>query len=268
MRTARITRITGVLILAACGLLAIPGCDKEAQKAAPPPPNVTVSMPIEREVLDFDEYTGKLMAIEEVEVPARVKGYLNSVGFKDGDEVKKDQVLFQIDPRPFDAQVKIAEGMVAQLKARRVKADADVKRYQDLVPKGAATQQDLDKAIGELGEAMAGIGSAEAEVERAKLDQIYAKVTAPIDGMISRANLTVGNLVGATEGGDQLLTTIVKMDPIHVYFDIDQRAMQGYRREAMKRRGGGPEPRDGAGIEHPHPVRAGERGRLPARGHP
>ena len=238
----RTLRITGVLILAGCGLLASPGCDKETQKAAPPPPTVTVSLPIEREVLDYDEYTGRFKAVEEVEVHARVKGYLQSIGFKDGDEVKKDQVLFQIDPRPFDAQVKIAEGMVAQLKARAVKADADVKRYQDLVPKGAATQQDLDKAIGELGEAKAGIGSAEAEVERAKLDQLYAKVAAPIDGMTSRANLTVGNLVGATAVGD-LLTTIVKLHPIHVYFDVDQRAMQAYRREAMKRRGNAPEPK-------------------------
>jgi RND family efflux transporter MFP subunit len=232
----------GVLALAACGLMATSGCDKAVAKSAPPPPAVTVAAPVVREVLDYDEYTGRFKAMEEVEVRARVKGYLQSVGFKDGDEVKKDQVLFQIDPRPFDAQVKIAEGMVAQLKAREVKADADVKRYQDLVPKGAATQQDLDKAIGELGEAKAGIGSAEAEVERAKLDQIYARVTAPIDGMTSKANLTVGNLVGGTAVGD-LLTTIVKVDPIHVYFDVDQRAMQAYRRDAMKRRGNAPEPK-------------------------
>jgi RND family efflux transporter MFP subunit len=238
----KIMRITGVL-LATLGMLAIPGCNKQAQKAAPAPPAVTVSPPIVREVLDYDDYTGRLQAMEEVEVRARVKGYLDTIGFKDGDEIKKGQVLFQIDPRPFDAQVKAAEGQVDQLKARRVKADADVKRFQDLVPKGAASQQDLDKAIGELGEAQAGIRSAEAEVERAKLEQTYAKVTAPIDGMVSRANLTAGNLVGAAGSGEQLLTTIVRLDPIYVYFDVDQRAAQEYRKRALERRAGGPDPK-------------------------
>src|SRR6185503_6217649 len=96
----RTTRLTGVLMLAACGFLAPSGCNKETAKATPAPPAVTVSSPIVREVLDYDEYTGRLTAVEEVEVRARVKGYLNSVGFKDGDDVKKDQLLFQIDPRP------------------------------------------------------------------------------------------------------------------------------------------------------------------------
>src|SRR5687768_14773162 len=119
------TLITTVVpALAALGLLATSGCDKAVAKSAPPPPAVTVAAPVVREVLDYDEYTGKLMAVEEVEVRARVKGYLDSVGFKDGDEVKKGHTLFQIDPRPFDAQVKVAEGMVDQLKARSVKADA------------------------------------------------------------------------------------------------------------------------------------------------
>jgi RND family efflux transporter MFP subunit len=220
------------------------GCKKQtAQAAPPPPPTVTFAQPIVREVIDYDEYTGRMTAVEEVEVRARVKGYLQSIGFKDGDDVKKDQVLFQIDPRPFEATYKTALGQVDQLKARRIKNDADVKRYQDLVPKGAASQQDLDRAIGELGETVAGIGSAEAEVERARLDLEYAKVTAPIDGMISRAQLTVGNLIGAASGGEQLLTTIVRLNPIYVYFDVDQRAAQGYRKAAVESRGAAAPPK-------------------------
>lgn len=239
----RITTYVGLPVLL-LQLVVASGCDDEAaSKPAPPPPAVTVSAPILKEVLDFDEYTGRLVAIEEVEVRARVKGYLDSIGFKDGDEVQKGQLLFQIDPRPFEATVKSAQGQVDQLKARRVKATADVARYRDLVPKGAATQQDLDKAIGELGEAEAAIGSAEADVERAKLDMEYAKVTAPIDGLASRALLTVGNLIGAVGSGEQLLTTIVRMDPMYVYFNVDQRAAQAYRAEAVKRRAGGPEPK-------------------------
>lgn len=235
---------TGVLILLPCSLLAVWGCEKKAVSSpAPAPPTVTVARPMVRQVMDYDEYTGRFQAIEAVDVRARVKGYLVSIGFNAGDEVKKGQMLFQIDPRPFEAAVKTAEGQLDVVKAQRVKADADVKRYKDLVPKGAATAQDLDKAIGELGEAEAGIRAAEAELERARLDLDYAKVTAPIDGMASRPLLTVGNLIGAVGTGEQLLTTILSVDPIHIYFDVDQRAAQQYRQRALQRRVGGTEPK-------------------------
>lgn len=230
-------RSIGVAILICCGLLAVAGCRKETAKAAPPPPAVTVAQPIVREVLDYDEFTGKLAAVEEVEVHARVRGYLTAIGFKDGDEVKQGQMLFQIDPRPFEAQVKADQGMVDQYKARRVTADADVKRYKDLVPQGAAKQQDLDKAIGQLAEAEAGIHSAEADLDKGKLDLEFSKVTAPIDGLASRANITVGNLIGGAGTATEVLTTIVRMDPIYVYFDVDQRAAQQYRKAANEQRG-------------------------------
>jgi membrane fusion protein, multidrug efflux system len=232
-----------VVILLCGGLLTVSGCGKSAApKAEAPPPAVTVAQPVVRPVQDYDEYTGQLMASEAVDVRARVKGYLTTVGFKDGDEVKKGQVLFQIDPRPFEAAVKSAQGQLDVVKARRVKADADVKRYRDLVPKGAATQQDLDKAVGELGEAEAGIRAAEAELERAQLDLQYSHVAAPVNGLASRALLTEGNLVGAG-GAEQLLTTIMDVDPVQVYFDVDQRAIQQYRKRAMAQRAGGPEPK-------------------------
>ena len=229
----------GTLVLLLCVALAGGGCDGGKTQAAPAaPPAVTVARPVMREVIDFDNYTGKLAAVEDVEVRSRVKGFLSSIGFKDGDEVKKGQVLFEIDPRPFDTAVKSAQGQLDQIKARQARATADVNRYKDLVPKGAATQQDLDKAIAELGEADAGISSAQAELDRAKLDQTYAKVEAPIDGEVSRTMLSVGNLVGASASGEQLLTTIVRTDPIYVYFDVNQRAAQQYRANAVKRLGG------------------------------
>src|SRR5262249_3392240 len=105
------------------------------------------------------------------------------------------------------------------------------------------TQQDLDKAIAELGESEAGIRAAEAEVEQAKLDLTYSRLTAPIDGVTSRSFLTVGNLIGAAGSGEQLMTTIVSVDPIYIYFDVDQRAAQEYRKQAIKRRAGAPEPK-------------------------
>ena len=238
-------QFTDIPVALACGLTlaamllvtAASGCAKDdAQAAPPPPPNVTVAKPVVREVVDFNEYTGRLTAVEEVELRSRVKGYLDSIGFKDGDEVKKGQVLFQIDPRPFDAAVKVAEGQLGQIKARRARAESDVARYKELVPKGAATQQDLDRAIADLGEATAGIGAAEAEVDQAKLDQVYARVAAPIDGMASRAMLRVGNLVGASATGEQLLTTIVRLDPIQIDFSVDQRAAQVYRQASLDSR--------------------------------
>jgi RND family efflux transporter MFP subunit len=233
---------TATVLIGLCGALALWGCEKAAPTAAPAPPKVTVAQPVLREVVDVDEYTGRLGAVDEVEVRAKVRGYLDSIEFKDGDEVEKGKVLFQIDPRPFDATLKAAEGQLDVVKARRVTAQADVTRYKDLVPKGAATAQDLDRAIGQLGEAEAAIRVAEAQIEQARLDLIYAKITAPVSGVISRSQLSVGNLVGAG-GGEELLTTIVSVDPIQVYFDVDQRALLRYRQEAIKRRAGGPEPK-------------------------
>lgn len=240
---------SSVSVLALLGMLGLWGCNREAPKAAAPPPAVTVAKPIAREVVDYNEYTGRLKAAEEVEVRARVKGYLESIGFKDGDEVTKDgdvvtkpHLLFQIDPKPFKATLDAAKGALEQVKARRITADADVRRYKELVPKGAAPAQDLDRAIGQLAEAEAGIQTATAQVEQAQLDLDYATITAPIDGLASRANYTVGNLIGAG-GGDQVLTTIMKVDPIHVYFDVDQRSIQEYRNRALKQRAGATEPK-------------------------
>ena len=128
-------KIIGAVAVAMGGVFLAAGCKQEVAKAAPTPPAVTVAVPIEREVRDYDEYTGKLKEVDRLEVRARVRGYLKSVGFKDGDLVTKDQMLFQIDPAPFEAQVKIAKGQLNQVKARKTKAEADVNRYKDLVPK-------------------------------------------------------------------------------------------------------------------------------------
>lgn len=220
--------IIPAMLLSLAGLGSFTGCKKEQAKAPPPPAAVTIAQPVVREVVDYGDYTGRLEAVDEVDIKARVRGYLDKVEFKDGERVTKDQVLFIIDQRPFLQTLEMAEGQLGVVKARKVKAEADVKRYRELVPKGAATAQDLDKAIGELGEADAGIRAATAEVDRAKLDLIYSKVIAPFDGLASKANLSIGNLIGGT-GTDEVLTTIVKIDPIHVYFDVDERAAQSYR---------------------------------------
>ncbi|TMA61131.1 MAG: efflux RND transporter periplasmic adaptor subunit, partial [Deltaproteobacteria bacterium] len=145
--------------------LALLGCKHEPPAvAAVPPPVVTVSQPIEREVTDYNEYTGRTAAVEAVEVRARVSGYLVKVNFREGSVVKKGDLLFQIDPRPFQAVFDEAKGQVAQLEARLARAEADVARDERLLPKGAASQKDLDTAIADRGEARAGIQSARAAV--------------------------------------------------------------------------------------------------------
>ena len=125
-----------------------------------PPLVVTISQPIERQVIDHDEYTGRTTAVEEVEIRTRVSGYLVKVNFTEGAEVPKGELLFQIDPRPFQATLDAAKGQVAQWEAKRARAEADVARNQRLLPKGAASQKDLDNSTADLGEARAAIQSA------------------------------------------------------------------------------------------------------------
>jgi RND family efflux transporter MFP subunit len=228
----------GALALAAWALgLA---CTRAPEAAVEPkPPEVTISQVVEKPVIDYAEFTGRMAAMANVEVRARVRGYLNAVLFTDGEEVKAGTPLFEIDPRTFEAELKNAEGQKAQWLAKKDKARADVTRYESLVPTGAASAQDLDKARAELGEAVAAISSADAAIERAKLDLEFSKVTAPIDGQVGRALVTKGNLIQSGPGDDELLTTIVSLDPIYVYFDVDERTLLQFRerKRAARREG-------------------------------
>ncbi len=228
----RATALGGLMLAALCG--AEWGCRSDSQAAppAPTPPEVTLSQVVERTVVDHEEFTGRTEAVHFVEVRSRVRGYLNAIHFKEGDEVQAGALLFEIDPRTFQAEVKNAEGQKAQWSAKRDKAQADVTRYEKLVPSGAASAQDLDKARAELGEALAAIQSAEAMVERAQLDLEFSRITAPIDGQVGQALITVGNLVPSDSGGsDGVLTTIVSMDPMYVYFTVNERSLLRIREQ-------------------------------------
>jgi RND family efflux transporter MFP subunit len=203
--------------------LALGGCKREPPAlAATPPPIVMVSQPVEREITDYYEYTARTAAVEAVEVRARVSGYLVKVNFRDGLMVKKGDLLFQIDPRPFQAVLDEAKGQVAQWEAKLARAEADVTRDERLLPKGAASQKDLDQAVADQGEARAAIQSARGAVDRAALDLEFTRVTAPISGRISRHLIDEGNLVTADT---TLLTAIVSTDPMYAYFDVDERTV-------------------------------------------
>lgn len=214
-----------VLVIVFAGVPLI-GCKRESPAlAAPPPPIVMVSPPVEREITNYYEYTGRTAAVDAVDVRARVSGYLIKVNFREGYLVKKGDLLFQIDPRPFQAVLDEAKGQVAQWEAKLARAEADVERYERLAPRGAASQKDLDTAIADRGEARAAIQSARGAVDRAALDLEFTRVMAPISGRIGRYLITEGNLVDSST----LLTTLVSIDPIYVYFDADEGTVQHVR---------------------------------------
>lgn len=210
------------------------GCKSQPPAvAALPPPVVTVSQPVQQEILDYDEYTGRTAPVEQVEIRARVSGYLVKVNFQEGSEVKKGDLLLQIDTRPVAAELAATKGQVAQWEAKLARAEADVARLERLLPKGAASQKDLDSAIADRGEARAAIQSARAAVDKALLSLDFSQIIAPISGRVSRALVTAGNLITADS---TLLTTIVSLDPIYAYFDVDERSMLNYQQMSREKK--------------------------------
>ncbi len=226
-RTAQISMRTSTRRLATSVLvaLALAGCGGKPQVAELPPPEVGVARVVERDVVDFFETTGRTQAVESVELRARVAGYLVKIAFKDGDEVQPGDLLFEIDPRPYQADLLRAEGELARWEALKRKAEADLARNQRLLPTGAASQKELDSAIASKGTADAEITSARGNLDKAKLNLEFSRVTAPVRGRVSKANVTVGNLIEAST----LLTTVVSLEPMWMYFDIDERTVLQYR---------------------------------------
>lgn len=219
-----------VVLLSGVSLLGS-GCNRAAAKPAPAePPKVTVSRPTVRDVIDEDEYGGWLRAAKTVEVRARVRGHIDKIHFQDGDFVEKDQLLFELDPRPFQVQIDETVAAANALKAQQLAAEKDLARNRELARKGAVTQQELEKSEADALSFAARYAASLQQSERYKLDLEYARVTAPIAGRIGRAMLTEGNLVNAG-GSDPLLTTIVSVDPIFAYFTVDERSLQRYLRE-------------------------------------
>ncbi len=227
-RTIVPARVFGSLVPALATILSLglAGCGGKPQVAQLPPPEVAVAHPIARDVGDFFETTGRTVAVDAVDIRARVSGYLVKVNFKDGDEVEPGTVIFEIDPRPFEAQKQQAEGDLARWEAQKKKAEADLARNQRLLPTGAASQKDFDAAVAAKGTADAEIMSAHGRLDQANLNLEFSKVTAPVRGRLSKANVTIGNLVEAST----VLTTLVSLEPMYMYFDIDERTVLQYRK--------------------------------------
>jgi RND family efflux transporter MFP subunit len=217
---------SSVLILGFC--LGLSGCARapsEAPAAAPIP--VTVGYPVERYVTDYADFTARIAAVDSVEVRAHVWGYLDKVNFKEGALVKKGDVLFELDPRPYQALLNQAKAKVAQDKAQLSFDEAEYQRNLNLVRTDAVSRSDLDKSAAARGVDMANVAADKAVVASRELDLEYTKVTAPVSGRVSRYVVTVGNLIqSGDQNGGTLLTTIVSVDPMYAYFDVDERTVQ------------------------------------------
>jgi len=217
------------LLLAACG---------SAPPVAPvPAPEVSISRPLTEPVEDALEWTGRTAAVEEVEVRARVSGYIEKVHFVEGTMVRAGDLLFEIDPREYRAAVLRSEGEVARLRALLARAEAEVARTQRLRPAGAASEREVETAIAQKGAAEGELKAALAQLEQARLDLEFTRVTAAIAGRASRAEITAGNLVVVGPQGGPLLTTIVRQDPMYVYFDVDERSLLQFRQARLGQRG-------------------------------
>jgi multidrug efflux system membrane fusion protein len=215
-------RLSGPLIV----LLAVSlsGCgDKPPQPAAAAAPPVTVAQPAKRTVTDWDEFTGRFEAIEEVQVKARVGGFVTNVEFKDGDMVHTGDLLYIIDPRPFEAVSTQADGQLADARAKTELAKRELDRGLNLVATSAVSEQVVDQRRQALQAAHAAETIAEGALKAAQLNVEFTHVMAPITGRVSRHLVSIGNLVsGSDNGGATLLTSIVSLDPIYIYFDVDE----------------------------------------------
>jgi RND family efflux transporter MFP subunit len=202
----------------------------------PAPPAVTVSTPLQKEITEWDEFTGQFAAVDYVEVRARVSGYLTEIHFQDGQMVKQGDLLFVIDPRPYEATLAVAQAQLAQGNAQVDLAQRQLERSADLKNKGFEAVSSYDQRVSDLKVAAAAVESAKATIRSAQLNVEFTRITAAVSGRISNHLVSIGNLVSGGEGGagTTLLTTIVSLDPIYFNFDMSEGDYLAYQRATEK----------------------------------
>ena len=253
MRETAVTRLgmVGTAGVTACAVLLLGGCGKSGGgQSPPPPPQVTVAQVLQKNVKEWDEFTGRLQAVETVEIRPRVSGYIDKVAFTEGSQVKRGDLLFIIDPRPYKAEYDRAASDVKRYKTALELARIELVRVQRLKDSGAVSEEELDERKSTVAQGDANVAGAEAALETASLNLNFTRVTSPIDGRVSRAEVTRGNLVTGGINGGTLLSSVVSMDPIYLYFDGDEQTYLKYTQ--MARTGERPSSRNA-----PNPVQVG-----------
>jgi multidrug efflux system membrane fusion protein len=228
-------------ILLTLFFLLLSGCDKPqnasaapVQPPSPPPAKVKIAQSLSQKITEWDEFTGRIEAVNTVEVRPRVSGYLEKVNFNAGATVKKGDLLFVIDSKPFKAQLSYATAELEQAKSKQELAKNELARAENLLKAKAISIEEYDARNKGLRGAVAAVDSAIAQVASAKLNLEFTEVRSPINGRISRELITAGNLVNGSGGDATKLATIVSTNPVYVTVDVDERAILNYRREAQK----------------------------------
>jgi RND family efflux transporter MFP subunit len=232
---ARQRSIAALLVLG--GLLLVAGCTQEAPGHQPqaegpppmPPPEVLVDFPVTGDVVDYEDFTGRTVGTRIIDIRARVTGYVQKINFREleGRDVERGFVLYEIDPRPYQAEVARAKANLLQASAKAKRLDLDFRRAQQLVESKAMTYEGYDLIAGDRAQAQAAVAIEQANLDLAQLNLSFCKVVAPISGRIGRTMVDAGNVVKADETS---LTSIVQIDPLHVYFEVDERSLLRIRR--------------------------------------
>src|SRR6266446_522290 len=231
MSTTRFDTCREPLMVVALSLW-LASCNNQQPVApGPPAPEVTVSKPEQKEVVNWNEFTGRTAAVKLVKVTPRVSGYIVNIPFKEGDIVHKGDLLFQIDPRPYQDAYDQAVGQLQQAQANQQLQDATFERQQRLRETGVIAKEDYDTALSNKNQAAAQVVSAQAARNSAQLNLEFTHVTSPVDGRVSRQLVNIGNLVQADS---TQLTTVVSIDPIYVYFSMDELAALSYQRLVLE----------------------------------
>ncbi|MEN5145518.1 efflux RND transporter periplasmic adaptor subunit [Brevundimonas diminuta] len=226
MRTVKIAAASALMAAA------LYGCSKGQEAPAQGAPPVTVAAPLSQQVVDWDEFTGRFEAPRSVDVRARVGGYIQSVHFKDGDNVRQGQLLFTLDPRPAQAALAAARAQLAQSQAQLTLARTELTRAEGLLASQAVSQAEVDTKRGAVQTAEASLASANAAIRTRELDLEFTRVTAPISGRVSDRRVDPGNLIGGGSSAGDILTTIVSASPIYFVFDGSEALALKYQRDA------------------------------------
>jgi RND family efflux transporter MFP subunit len=222
------------LVIVLSAVLAL-GAAHQVFAQAPAAPAVTVSAPLQKEIAEWDEFTGQFAAIDFVEIRARVNGYLTEIHFQDGQIVHQGDLLFVIDPRPYEATLASAQAQLVQGQAQVDLATRQLGRSSQLLERGWEPQSTTDQRISDLKVASAAVEAAKAAIQSAQLNVEFTHITAPVTGRISNHRVSIGNLVSGGESGSAtLLTTVVSLDPIYFYFDVSEADYLAYQRSTAK----------------------------------